>query len=437
MPLRTLFSFLILLSFVGLAGGLEKKSASLGEVPIVTIQDSINPGSAGYLIEAIDEADKNSSPFLILQLDTPGGLLTTTRDIVKRMLNAKTPIVVFIGPQGARAGSAGALISFAADVVAMAPGTNIGAAHPVVSGGGEMDETMKKKMANDTAAFAESLAKAKGRNQNWARESVLKSSSIIAEEALEQNVIDLIATDIPDLLSQLVGFKLRVAKNEIQSLPDATIGVAEKEISIRHRLVSFFADPNLAYLIMSLGGLCIWIELTHPGLIGPGVIGVICIILSLISFQMLPISYGALAFIVCGLCMVVAELFLPTYGLLGVAGIASFIFGSLFLMDTASPEFQISLGLILPTAAVLAGVACLLGYLVVRSRNAKSLSGLDALVGEYGEVREAIGEHPGKVFVQGELWKSISQSGKPILESAIVVVTEVQGMVLVVKERET
>ncbi len=404
-------------------------------VPILRVADSINPGTADYLIAGIESAEKDHAPYLVVVLDTPGGLLTSTRLIVQKILNSDVPIVVFVGPRGAHAGSAGALITFAADVAAMAPATNIGAAHPVTPGGDGGDKTMAAKMANDVAAFAESVAKTRGRNTEWAVKAVKDSASISSDEALKRGVIDLIAEDVADLQAKLPGFRLKAAKGMQQTLPTEKHEFAEHPMGLKHRLVSFFADPNLAYMIMSLGALCIWIELSHPGLILPGVLGVLCVLLSLISFQLLPISYGALALIFVGLAFIVAEVFLPTYGILGVAGIAAFVFGSLFLMDTAAPEYQISLKLILPTAAILAGSAAFIGYTVLKSQRRKHLSGLESLVGEYGEVREVTSPTGGKVFLQGELWSAISRTGAEIPKGAVVVVNEVRRMQLVVSEK--
>lgn len=404
-------------------------------VPLLRVADSINPGTADYIIAGIESAEKDHAPYLVMVLDTPGGLLTSTRLIVQKILNSDVPVVVFVGPRGAHAGSAGALITFAADVAAMAPATNIGAAHPVSPGGDGGDKTMAAKMANDVAAFAESVAKQRGRNTEWAVKAVKDSASIPSDEALKRGVIDLIAEDVADLQAKLPGFKLKAAKGVQQTLPAEKHEFTEHPMGLKHRLVSFFADPNLAYMIMSLGALCIWIELSHPGLILPGVLGVLCVILSLISFQLLPISYGALALIFVGLAFIVAEVFLPTYGILGVAGIAAFVFGSLFLMDTTAPEYQISLKLILPTAAILAGSAAFIGYTVLKAQRRKHLSGLEAMVGEYGEVRETLSEAGGKVFLQGELWNAISKTGAEIPKGAVVVVNEVRRMQLVVSEK--
>jgi membrane-bound serine protease (ClpP class) len=402
------------------------------EVPVLTVADSINPGSGAYIVARIEDAEAAKAPYVILVLDTPGGLVSTTRTIVQKMLNSTVPVVVYVGPRGAHAGSAGALITFASDIAAMAPATNIGAAHPVAGGGEQMDKTMATKMANDLAAFAESVAKSRGRNTDWAVKAVRDSASIPSEVALKQGVIDLIADDLDALKAKLAGARLRVAKNGVGVLPSSDVTFTDRPMTLRYRAVSFFADPNLAYLIMSLGTLCIWIELSHPGLILPGVLGVLCVLLSLVSFQLLPISYGALALIFVGIGFVIAELFLPTYGILGVAGIAAFVFGSLFLMDTTSPEFQISLKLILPTAAVLAGSAAFIAFNLVKSLGRRSASGLEALIGEYAEVREPTSEQGGKVFVQGELWNAVSESGTEIPKGTVVVVKQVHQLKLVV-----
>jgi membrane-bound serine protease (ClpP class) len=403
-------------------------------VPVITISDSINPGTADYVISNIDAAEKSGAPYLIIQLDTPGGLLTTTRQIVQHMLGAKIPIVVFVEPRGGRAGSAGAIITFAADVAVMAPGTNIGAAHPVNSNGEDISKTMRDKVANDTAAFAEGLSKAHGRNTEWAIKAVRESSSIIAEEALKRQVIDLMANDLPDCMKKLSGYPLKVAKGSISTLPNTdAVQTHDVPMSIRQRLVAFFSDPSLAYLIMSLGGLCIWIELSQPGAILPGVVGTIAIILSLVAFQMMPINYGALALVFLGMGMIIGELFLPTFGLLGVGGIASFILGSLFLMDTDVPEFKISLALILPTAAAMASVAFVIGALVLESRRTKVRSGTGAMIGEKAEVREIVSNEPGQVFVHGELWNAITEDGGAIASGQTVIVAEVRDMLLVVR----
>lgn len=399
------------------------------------LADSINPGTMDYLITGIQKAEADHAEYVIIQMDTPGGLLNSTRGIVQAMLNAKIPVVVFVGPKGAQAGSAGAIITLAADIAAMAPGTNIGAAHPVSAGGEKLDDTMKDKITNDTAAFAESLAKTKGRNTDWARRAVTESASIIAEKALSEGVIDLMADDANQLSEKLQGYKLRVAKEGITQISAEKQDLVAVLPSTKHKIVSFFADPNLAYLILSLGALCIWVEVTHPGLLLPGVIGTLCVLVSLVSFQMLPISYGALGLILAGLVMIVLEIFLPTFGSLAVGGLVAFVLGSLYLMDSPNPEYQIALKLIFPIAALLAGVSGLLAWLVAKSRRLQPRSGLESLIGAFGEVREPVSETDGKVFIQGELWNALTPSGT-LSKSCIVRVKEVRGMVLIVEKTE-
>lgn len=419
---------------LGLFFALWSYTATAGDIHVLTVADTINPGTGDYIVSGIREAEKADATAVILVMDTPGGLLSTTREIVQVMLNSKIPVVVFVAPRGAHAGSAGAIITFAADVAVMAPGTNIGAAHPVSSSGDdEDDKTMKEKITNDTAAFAEGLAKAKGRNAEWAVKAVRNSASIVADEALRLNVIDFIADDLKQLTDKLPGYRFKTPKQGLNGLPKTLPATKTVNMSIKHRLVSFFADPSLAYLIMVLGGLCIWLELSHPGLVLPGVVGVFAIILSLVAFQMLPISYGALAFIFLGLAMVIAELYLPTYGVLGAGGILAFILGSLFLMDTDVPAFQISLGLILPTAAVLAGFAFLIGNLILSSRKVKKRSGLESLIGEQAAVKETVTLSGGRVFVQGELWNAVTTSEESIAVGDPVTILEVKNLVLVVK----
>jgi len=396
----------------------------------LTVSDSINPGTADYIISGIREGERTGAPYVLIQIDTPGGLLNTTRQIVQAMLGSTIPVVVWVGPQGAHAGSAGALITFAADVAAMAPGTNIGAAHPV--GGDKNDKVMADKIANDVAAFAESLAKSKGRNTDWAIKAVRSSASIIAEEALRMGVIDLMARDAQDLATRLAGFQFKTAKQSLKKLPDAPAELKAYAPTIKHKVVSFFADPNLAYLILTLGGLCIWVEVTHPGLIFPGVLGAFCVIISLVSFQALPIDYGALAMILLGMILLVIEMFVPSFGVLGIGGLVAFIFGSLYLMDTNLPEFKISLALIFPTAATLAAVAFGLGMLVIKSRKLKVLSGMDAMIGEFAEVREPISATQGKVFIAGELWNAVIDGEGEIPKGVPVKVASIRKMVLVV-----
>ncbi len=427
--MNRLKSFLLILLF-------SAASWAETEASIIQVSDTINPGTADYIVAEINKSNLAKAPYLILQLDTPGGLLNSTRKIVQAMLNSKIPIVVWIGPKGAQAGSAGALITFAADVATMATGTNIGAAHPVDASGRSMDKTMSDKITHDTAAFASSLAKAKGRNIEWAKESVYSNKSISSDEAVKLKVIDFIADDLTDLELKLRGYRLTVPKEGISQLPSSAQKTQLFPATIKQKIVSFFANPSLAYLILSLGGLCIWIELSHPGLIFPGVLGALCVLISLVSFQLLPIRFGALGMLLLGIALLIAELYVTSYGVLGIGGILSFVLGSLYLMDTNVPEFQISLSLIFPVATCLALSVFILSYIIWKSRHLKVADGYHSLIGTTTEAHSEITKISGNIFIQGELWSARSEDGLPIKQGALVQVQEVRGLQLIVKKKE-
>lgn len=403
-------------------------------VPLIKIDDTINPGTADYISTQIRRASSSGADYLVIEIDTPGGLLTSTRHIIQSMLNSPTPIVVWVGPKGAQAGSAGALITYAADIAAMATGSNIGAAHPVDASGKSIDKTSNEKITNDTAAFAESLAKAKGRNSDWVKESVFLSKSITASEAEKIKVIDLIADDRNDLETKLRGYQLKSQKGSVKSLSLSSHKLELQPPTIKQRVVSFFANPSLAYLILSLGGLCIWIELSHPGLIFPGILGGLSILVSLVSFQLLPIRMGALGMIFLGIALLIAELYVTSFGVLGIGGITAFILGSLYLMDTNVPEFQLSLSLILPVATCLALSVFFLSYLILKSRKLRIQDGYQSLIGIWTEAETEITPNSGNVFVQGELWSARSLNNDVIPKGSTVEIKEIKGLQLYVKK---
>lgn len=422
--------FLTIISLFSLATLAESK------VPVIQIADTINPGTADYIISEIEHAEKLGAPFLILQLDTPGGLLNSTRQIIQAMLNSPIPIVVWVGPKGAQAGSAGALITFAADISAMAPGTNIGAAHPVDGSGQVQDKVLAEKITNDTAAFAESLARVKGRNIEWAQSSVRNSSSISSEEALKLKVVDLIANDLDDLEIKLRGFASHTSKNAKIPLPAVKSTLNIIKPTLKQQVVSFFANPTLAYLILSFGALCLWIELSHPGILFPGILGALCLLISLVSFQLLPIRLGALGMLLLGIILLIIELYVPSYGALGIGGILAFVLGSLYLMDTTIPEFQISTLLIFPVATCFAIVVCILSFILLKTRRLKVTDTYLSLVGLFTEANTDITERTGNVFLNGELWSARSADGTLISKNSKVLVQQVNGLVLTVVLQE-
>lgn len=419
-----------------LLGLLLTFTAFAQSVPVLEVSGTINVGSADYITHGIEQAAAKAAPYLIIKLDTEGGTLAATRTIVKAMLASPVPVVVYVSPAGGHATSAGTFLVLASDVAAMAPGTHLGAAHPVLSEG-KMDEVMNQKATSDTAAFAESLAKAKARNAEWARSAVEKSSSLVAKEAQEKGIVDIVATDMNELSAVLRGFKLRAPRSNLAVLPDTSPPTETVVMTLKQRLLSFFSHPQMALWLLSLGGLAIWVELTHPGLIFPGVVGGVCVILSLISLQMLPVHYGALGLVLLGMAMMVAEVFVTAFGLLGLGGLLCFIFGSLFLVDTDVPGFAITFLDIVPIALLMAACLFALGFLVYRSRKARIHSGVESLIGAFGSVREPVTASPGgKVFVFGELWNAIADCETPLPRDAIVVVKEVRDMVLLVAPQE-
>jgi membrane-bound serine protease (ClpP class) len=396
----------------------------------------IHPVSSEFMVETMAKADRDRAALVVFTLRTPGGLLDSTRTIVTSMLGARTPVVVFVGPSGARAASAGFLITIAADVAAMAPGTHIGAAHPVEGSGEKLDATMAKKMASDVAASARSWAGGRGRNVELSEAAVLESRSFTAEEALAAKppLIDLIARDVPDLLVQLDGRTIRRFDGTSVALRIAGARVVPLEMNWRQRLLSTLAHPNIAYLLLSLGMLGLTIELWNPGAVLPGVAGGLCLLLAFFTFQVLPVNWAGILLILFGVALLVLEVKVTSHGVLSVGGIASLLFGSLMIMDTSSPELKVSLSVILPVVAGLSAILIGLVRLGIASQRRRPTTGSAGMLGEAGQVRTAIAPGaPGRVTTHGEIWTAAA--GEPIAEGEEVVVTGVDGLTLIVSRR--
>jgi membrane-bound serine protease (ClpP class) len=346
----------------------------------------------------------NGARALIIQLDTPGGLLNSTRTIVKEMLGAQVPVFVYVGPAGAGAGSAGVFITMAAHIAAMAPGTNIGAAHPVAGGGQEVKGVMGEKIENFTASFSESIAQKRGRNTEWAIQAVRKSVAITETEALRKNVIDIIAKDIDDLLKQADGRSVDLDGHK-HTLALKGAAVVRYEMSLKQKVLNTIGDPNIAYLLMMAGILGLYMEFAHPGVIFPGVAGAICLLLAFASLQLLSINYTGLALIFLGVALLVGEAFVPSFGVLSIGGIIALALGSLLLFDTPNSDFAVDRSIIFTAVATLGSFVLAVSYLVFRSHFAKPTLGLQGLVGELGEVRGKLGP-TGRIFVHGETWSA-------------------------------
>jgi membrane-bound serine protease (ClpP class) len=402
--MRTFKILLFLISMAILVGTPQSQDTSAPRVDLIIIDGSINPAVDDFIGESIARAKAGGARALIVQLDTPGGHLSSTQTIVKKILGSAIPVIVYVAPSGAGAGSAGVFITLAGHIAAMAPGTNIGAAHPVAGAGQEIKGVMGEKMENFVASFAETIAQQRGRNAEWAIQAVRKSVSVTEREALDKNVIDIVAKDIADLLKQADGRKVDV---DGRSEPLALKGtrVVRHEMSLKQKIVNGIADPNIVYLLLMAGILGLYMEFSHPGVIFPGVAGGICLLLALTGLQLLPINYAGLALILLGIGLLVGEAFAPSFGVLGVGGLISLTLGSFFLFDTESSDLAVDRSIIFTTVATLGTFVLAVSYLVFRSQKSKPALGLEGLLGEVGEVRGKLSPS-GKIFVHGEYWNA-------------------------------
>jgi membrane-bound serine protease (ClpP class) len=372
-----------------------------------------------FIRESIARAKSNGARALIIQLDTPGGLLSSTRTIVKEILSSPVPVIVYVAPSGAGAGSAGVFITMSGHVAAMAPGTNIGAAHPVAGGGQEVKGVMGEKIENFTASFSETIARQRGRNAEWAIQAVRKSVSVTEKEALKLNVIDIVAKDVDDLLRQSDGRKVDLNGHpHILSVKDAAI--TRHEMNLKDRVINIIADPNIAYLLLMAGILGLYMEFSHPGVIFPGVAGAICLILALISLQVLPFSYAGLFLIFLGIALLIGEAFIPSFGVLGIGGVISLALGSFLLFDTQTGDMGVDRSIIFTAVATLASFVFAISYLVYRSQKSKPTLGIEGMLGQIADVRAKINP-AGKVFVRGEYWNAEAEDEIDVGEKVEIV----------------
>ena len=420
-------------STIGLLGSVALAlAAPASSAPIykLTIDDIIHRVSAQYITEGIDRADRDGAELVLIQLKTPGGLDTAMREIIEKILNAETPVVVYVAPSGARAASAGFLIAISADVAAMAPGTNMGAAHPVSGSGQEMDETMSKKVESDAAAYVRSIAAKRGRPVELAEKGVIESQSWTETEALEVGLIDYIAKTEDDLLEQLDGKTVTRFDGGEVVLNTKGQTVVAYEMRWPQRILSVIAHPNVAYILMALGMMGLYFELANPGAVLPGVIGVISLILAFFALQVLPVNYAGLLLLLVGMGLVIAEAFTPAFGVLGLGGIAALILGSLMLFKeqtVPTPALQLGWAVILPVVVTLVVVFGFLARLVIISMKRKPVTGDQGLIGLVGTASTDI-DGRGKIFVHGEYWDALSQA--KIAQGARVQVTRIDGLVL-------
>lgn len=369
---------------------------------------------------------------IVIELDTPGGLDTSMRNIVKDIIASNVPVVVYVSPSGARAASAGVFIALASHVAAMAPGTNIGAAHPVAIGE-KMDKTIAEKATNDAAAYIKSLAERTGRNAKWAEDAVRKSVSATETEALKLKVIDVVSADISTLMKDLDGKKVTTAVGE-KTLKTSGASLVHQEMGLRYKILNFISDPSVAYMLMLLGFYGLFFELTNPGSIFPGVTGAIFLILAFYAFQTLPVNYAGVLLILLALVLFLLEVKVASYGLLTIGGIISMVIGSLMLFESQTPFFKVSIYLILPAVVVTALFFTITFRLAFKAFKSKPVTGSEGLTGLFGKTTTDITGEGGQVSIRGEIWSAVSD--EPIQKGDNIVVVSVSGLILKVRKKE-
>jgi membrane-bound serine protease (ClpP class) len=413
--------------FIAVLLSLSHSAVRSNKVLVIRVSGVINPVAAEFIERSLAEANERRDDALVIELDTPGGLDTSMRSIVKGIVGSSTPVIVYIAPSGARAASAGVFITLAADVAAMAPGTNIGAAHPVSMGGGELNKTMEKKVVNDASAYIRSLAERSGRNAEWAEDSVRKSVSVAAEEALKEHVVDIVSPDLNSLLKSVDGWKVKTGMGEI-TLKTANAVIVRKEMGWRYKILDFISDPSVAYILMLLGFYGLFFEFTNPGTIFPGVTGAIFLILAFYSFQTLPVNYAGLLLIILGLVLFILEIKIVSHGILTIGGIISMVLGSLMLFESPAPFFRLSLYLILPAVVFTALFFTITFSLAYRAFRRKPITGREGIIGREGAAKTDITREGGMVMVQGELWSAYADDFIP--KGAGIVVQSVTDLKL-------
>jgi membrane-bound serine protease (ClpP class) len=397
-------------------------------VHVMTIKGPIGPVTAMQVEEAVERAEDEQSEVLIIEIDTPGGLVSTTHEITQDILNANVPVVTYVSPSGASATSAGVFILVSGHFAAMSPGTNAGAAHPVTLEG-QMDSIMSGKATNDAAANIKAIAQRRGRNAHWAERAVRESISITSHEAVDSNIVDFIAGDLDDLLDSLHGRVTTLPRGE-DTLDTKGAIVERIEPTWREKLLSIISNPNIAYILMSIGWLGIMMELYNPGSIFPGVIGAICLILGFYSLQTLPVNYAGLSLIVIAIILFVLELKIVSHGLLTIGGAIAMIMGSVMLIDSPEPAAKISFTVILAVVGTVVIFFLFGAVLALKARLRKPVTGSEGLIGQIGAAREAF-DNTGMIYVAGEYWQAESQS--PVTAGAKVEIVSKRGMTLIVR----
>ena len=405
-------------------------SAYRKSIEVIKINDPITPVIAEYIITAIDEAEEKSLECVVIEIDTPGGLDLAMRDIIKKIMSSNVPVVVYVSPGGARAASAGAIIALSAHITAMAPGTNIGAAHPVNMGGEKMDETMSKKVENDAAAYAESIAEKRNRNKEWAVKAVRESVSVGETEALKMNIIDLISPDIESLIKDINGMTVELNNEKVKLVTEETT-IIYRKMGLRENILKALSNPNIAYILFLIGLAGLYFELSNPGAVFPGVTGALALILAFYSMQSLSANYAGVLLIILSAVFFMIELKVTSYGLLTLGGIIAMTLGSLMLFDSPVPYLRLSYSVIFTMVALMSSFFIIIVFLVIKSQTKRPQTGNEGLINMCGEASTDILE-TGKVFVHGEYWNA--KSSTPVNKGDKISVVKVDGMLLTIEK---
>src|SRR6266705_2900707 len=384
-------------------------SPASAEVLKIVVNDTIHPITDEYIGRALAEAQRNKDRALLIELNTPGGLLESTRNIIEKITSAPVPVIIYVAPGGSRAASAGFFILESADVAAMAPGTNTGAAHPVTIGGGKMDDVMKEKLENDAAAVMLSVVSKRGRNVEIAETTVRQSKSFTEQEALSQKLIDYIAPSEEDLFKQMQGKPVKRFNGRTETLTLVGEPVRNFDMTLKQRILAFIMDPNIAFILLAIGALALYAEFNHPGAVVPGTVGVVFILLAIFALNLLPTRFAALVLILASFALFALEAKFMTHGVLAIGGIVTMVLGALLLVDAPIPEMRVHLGTALAVSIPLGAITATIMGLALKARRNKVVTGAQGLVGEIGVAQTPLSP-AGKVFIHGELWDAVSSA---------------------------
>ncbi len=405
-------------------------SASRAEILKIVVNDTIQPITEEYISRAIDEAQRRNAQAVLIEINTPGGLVESTREIIEKITNSSVPVILYVTPTGSRAASAGFFILESADIAAMAPGTNTGAAHPVILGGGKVDDVMKEKMENDAAALMRSVAARRGRNVEVAESTVRQSKSFTEQEALSQHLIDYVASSDEDLFRQMAGKSFKRFNGQQVALTLSGQSIAPFGMTLKERILGYLMDPNIAFILLAFGALALYAEFNHPGAVVPGTVGVVFILIAAFALNLLPTRFAALVLILGAFALFAAEAKFASHGVLTIGGIVLLTLGGLLLVDSPIPEMRVHLLTALAVSIPLGLITAFLMSIALKARRNKTVSGAQGLVGEIGIAQTALSPR-GKIFVHGELWDAISSSDLSAGQSAVV--RRVDGLLLQVE----